>query len=115
MTNARALHGLKTPSALAEAIARLCDGAHPDKNGWRARCPHHQGTSTTSLSIDPTDDRVVLQCFGGCEPTAVVQALGLTMADLFCTPATNGHKRIIKVYDYTDAVGTLLHQTVRYD
>jgi hypothetical protein len=46
----------------------------------------------------------------------VVQALGLTMADLFVHPRpSNGHKRIVKVYDYYDAAGTLVHQTVRYD
>src|SRR4029450_11211169 len=40
------------------------------------------------------------------------------MADLFVTagPArTNGHKRIVTVYDYYDAHGTLVHQTVRYE
>jgi len=102
--------------ALAEAIAQRCEDAHPFKDGWRARCPNHQGKSDTSLSIDPADDRVVLKCFAGCEQTAVVHAMGLKMADLFVRQrSSNGHRRIVKVYDYFDAQGTLLHQTVRYD
>ena len=102
--------------ALAEAIAHLCEDAHPFHDGWRARCPHHQGTSDNSLSIDPADDRVILHCFGGCEHTAVVHALGLRMADLFVEQRpSNGHKRIVAVYDYVDADGTLVHQTVRYE
>src|SRR5215211_3926099 len=103
---------------LAEAIAQRCEDAHPYQDGWRARCPHHKGDSDTSLSIDPSDNRVVLKCFGGCNQADVVHAMGLTMADLFVqswTPNTNGHRRILKVYDYFDASGTLVHQTVRYD
>jgi predicted P-loop ATPase len=44
--------------------------------------------------------------------------LGLTLADLFATAGqarTNSYKRIVKVYDYVDAHGTLVHQTVRYE
>jgi len=101
---------------LAEAIANLCEDAHPYKDGWRARCPNHQGKTDTSLSIDPADDRVVLKCFGGCPQADVVHAMSLRMADLFMRPqSSNGHKHIVKVYDYYDAHGTLLHQTVRYD
>jgi len=30
-------------------------------------------------------------------------------------PSTNGHKKIVATYDYTDPRGNLLHQTVRYE
>ena len=102
-------------SALAEAIARRCEDAHPYQDEWRARCPNHQGKSDTSLSLTPADDRVLIHCHGACAPEDVVHALGLTMADLFLKPSTNGHKRIVKIYDYFDEHGTLVHQTVRYD
>ena len=107
-----------TATALAEALAHLCEEAHPCHDGWRARCPNHQGQSDTSLSIDPADDRVMVHCFGGCDQQAVVQALGLTLADLFVTSRaarTNGHKRIVQVYAYVDAHGQVLHETVRYE
>jgi putative DNA primase/helicase len=114
-TNGSTAFSVQTAEMLAEDIAGRCEDAHPYHNGWRARCPNHQGKSDTSLSIDPADDRVIVKCFGGCAQTAVVHAMGLRMADLFLRPSTNGHKCIVKVYDYYDAQGTLVHQTVRYD
>ena len=103
--------------ALAEAIARRCEDAHPYKDAWRARCPNHQGKSDTSFSITPADDRVLIKCFGECAASDVVQVLGLTMADLFVQSSAprHGQKRIVKEYDYHDAHGTLVHQTVRYE
>jgi putative DNA primase/helicase len=102
-------------SALAEALAQRCDQAHQRGETWVARCPAHDD-HTPSLHITPKDDKVVLHCFAHCTAEAVVQALGLTMADLFVQQRSpNGHRRILKVYDYFDAHGTLLHQTLRYD
>jgi len=103
--------------ALAEALASLCEDPHPDKDSWRARCPNHQGISTTSLSITPADDRVLLKCFGECTQLAIVQALGLTMRDLFVHQSKhkNGDRRLVKIYDYYDADGELRHQTLRYE
>lgn len=103
-------------STLAEDLAHRCEEPKPDKNGWLARCPAHQD-ATPSLSITPDNDKVLLHCFAGCTAKAIVEALGLTMADLFLQPKrrTNGHKRIAKIYDYHDTNGHVVHQTVRYD
>lgn len=103
-------------TSLAEALARLCEDPHVDGDGWRARCPNHAGKSDTSFSITPKDDRVLLNCFGGCATIDIVHAIGLTMADLFVKKAaqTNGYERIVDEYDYFDAHGTLIHQTIRY-
>lgn len=50
---------------------------------WTACCPAHADRSP-SLSIRELDDgRILLHCFGGCEIGAVVQALGIELADLF--------------------------------
>ena len=102
--------------ALAESLAHRCEEPQPEKNGWVARCPAHQDT-TPSLSITPRHDKVLLKCFAGCTAKAIVEALGLTMADLFLQPKRrpNGHKRIVKIYDYHDTNGHVVHQTVRYD
>ena len=52
--------------------------------GWRAKCPAHDGKSTSSLSIAAADDgRILIHCFGGCEPLAIVHAVGLELSDLF--------------------------------
>lgn len=50
---------------------------------WVALCPAH-GDRSPSLSIRESDDgRVLLHCFTGCSASEVVQAVGLSLSDLF--------------------------------
>jgi len=52
--------------------------------GWRAKCPAHDGKSNSSLAIITNETgAVILHCFGGCDALAVVHAVGLEMSDLF--------------------------------
>jgi hypothetical protein len=62
-------------------------------SGWMARCPcpnHGQdgnGDGTASLSISLGDDnKIILHCFAGCTPDAVLDTLDLTFSDLWPTP-----------------------------
>lgn len=64
-------------------------------DSWKACCPAHDSKSRSSLSISKGDNgRVLIHCFGGCEQTAIVDALGLTMRDLMLNddwkPSSNG-------------------------
>jgi hypothetical protein len=55
---------------------------------WNACCPAHQDRSP-SLTIRLEDDgRILLHCFAGCEPDAVLSAIGLQFSDLFPEPLT---------------------------
>lgn len=48
-----------------------------------ARCPAHSD-KTASLSVKHCDDgRVLLHCFAGCEPDAILGAVGLEFSHLF--------------------------------
>ena len=86
---------------------------------WSAQCPGHDDR-TASLSVTEGDDgRVLVFCHAGCETPAVLSAIGMTVKDLF---SDNGHQhngsgrpKIVATYDYRDAAGSLLFQTVRYD
>lgn len=50
---------------------------------WIALCPAHADKSP-SLSVRELDDgRVLVHCFSGCEVHAVLDAVGLTYADLY--------------------------------
>ncbi len=56
-------------------------GCHQQGRNWA--CPAHDDRSP-SLSIAAGDDgRVLVHCHAGCSAEAVVQAIGLEMADLF--------------------------------
>ena len=50
--------------------------------GWVAKCPAHQDRSP-SLSIRETEDRVLLHCFAGCSVSAICEAMGIRLRDLF--------------------------------
>lgn len=53
------------------------------KDRWKACCPAHDDKSP-SLSITETSDgTVLLKCWVGCNASAIVQAIGLELRDLF--------------------------------
>jgi hypothetical protein len=53
------------------------------RNGsWTACCPAHDDKSP-SLAIREEGGKVLLHCFGGCEVSAIVGALGMDMTELF--------------------------------
>src|SRR5579875_445323 len=57
-------------------------------HGWTARCPAHRDKHP-SLSIDLGEQgHILLKCFAGCSLEAIVQAVGMSMTELFpTTPA----------------------------
>lgn len=77
-----------TPGEFIEHLQKVRQTG-PDR--WLSRCPAHEDRSP-SLSIREGDGGAILvHCFGGCEPAAIVEALGLRLADLF--PDRGGHHR----------------------
>ncbi|MCJ7509628.1 MAG: AAA family ATPase [Dehalococcoidia bacterium] len=79
-----------------ETLARLPD-AKPTSDGWHAaRCPAHDDENPSLSVKQAADGNVLLKCHAGCEPTAVLVALGLAT-----------------VHDYRDADGKLYGQVVK--
>jgi hypothetical protein len=71
-------------------LSKLPD-AKRNGQGWQARCPGHDDRRP-SLSIAEGDDgRALMNCHAGCEPQAIVEALGLKLSDLM--PADDGKAR----------------------
>jgi hypothetical protein len=67
---------------LENILARL-QGVRRSGAGHIARCPAHEDRSPSLSIAEGRDGRVLLNCFAGCPPENIVQALGLTMRDLF--------------------------------
>lgn len=64
-------------------LSRLDHVKQTGAGRWLARCPAHDDKSP-SLSIRETDDgRILVHCFTGCDVNSIVQAVGLTLGDLF--------------------------------
>jgi putative DNA primase/helicase len=88
------------------------------RNGYHvALCPAH-GDRKASLSItEGNDGRALLHCHAGCAPQNIVSRLGLEMRDLALKPERNGKDRckVVESYDYQDAEGRMLFQTLRME
>jgi len=73
--------------ALERVLERL-PGATPRNGGWQASCPvpeHGQGNGDAhpSLSVSLSEDgKALVHCHAGCVTERVLEAVGLTMADL---------------------------------
>jgi hypothetical protein len=99
-----------------ETVLEKLDRVRRNGAGWQARCPAHDDRAP-SLSIGEGEDgRVLLTCHAGCDLDAILATLELTSADLFPPrERSNGQRRIVATFDYTDENGALLYQVVRYD
>lgn len=66
----------------ALAIVGRCGGGRERKDGWMVCCPVHEDRHP-SLAITAKGEKVLLRCWAGCPTTAIVEAIGLCMSDLF--------------------------------
>lgn len=77
-----------SPGPVELLLDRL-EGVRRHDGFYRAFCPAHDDRRTPNLDVREGDDgRALVICRAGCETGEVVEALGLTMRDLF---ARNGH------------------------
>lgn len=92
--------------ATVTALAQRCEGAHRDKQGWRAKCPVHQGQSDTSLHLWEEQGQLQVHCFAGCHPKDILDWLGV---------AKQPRREDVyeALYSYHDERGNLLYQVVR--
>lgn len=102
-----------------EQFVEKLEGSRRRGDKWEARCPAHDD-HRSSLSIATGDDgRVLAKCHAGCRLEEIVEAMGITMHDLFAPkeePKRQQKKgKIVATYDYLDEEGELLYQVVRFD
>ncbi len=97
-------------------LSRL-EGTRRGGKGWMARCPAHTDKSASLSVAETSDGTVLLHCFAGCHALSIVQAVGLTMADLFPNkpkPATpeerRENRRAVLQADWNAALGVLSHE-----
>jgi hypothetical protein len=67
--------------SLQDVIQKL-NGVKKSQSGFIAKCPAHNDDKQ-SLSINDSSERVLLNCFAGCPPEAIVRAIGIDWKQLF--------------------------------
>ena len=105
--------GAPSSPALEAVVGRL-ERVKRRGAGYIARCPAHEDREP-SLSVGIGDDgRVLVHCHAGCTTPAVLDALGLTEADLF--DRANGPAPLVELesYRYVDERGRHLYDVVRF-
>ena len=78
-----------------ESLLAKLPGVRKAGKDWSVRCPAHHDRRA-SLSVSEGDDGVALvKCHAGCDTSAILAVIGMTLADLFPakagpTPSRNG-------------------------
>src|SRR5437660_12269866 len=86
------LYPEQTASPTLDRVLAQLKGVRTSLRGWRACCPAH-GDLEPSLSIGLGEQgQVLLKCFTGCSLERIVEAMGLTITDLFPDGATLAEK-----------------------
>lgn len=101
---------------LAEVLAKFPSVRRRGKE-YRTVCPVH-GDDAAHPSLEITDGHtgIVFLCrTKGCAPADILNAVGLTWADVTPARATTTTPKIAAIYDYRDAAGVLRYQVVRQD
>jgi len=78
---ARVLEDTPSLPQVEVLLGRLEGVRRAGAGSWMARCPAHPDRNP-SLSVSVKEGRVLLHCFAGCPPEAVLGAVGLTWKDL---------------------------------
>ncbi len=95
------------------------DGVRQQGGYWMARCPAHEDAKASLSVRQGTEQPVLLHCHAGCEVTAVLDAIGLSLADV---SSPNGREQpagewtpgeAIAVYSYVAERGKLYFQVCR--
>ncbi len=102
-------------SAPIETLLARLDAVKPQgQNKWLARCPAHDDKHPSLSLKEGNDDVVLLKCWGGCNASEIVGAVGLELSDLFPKRETFDHSKPQRLdkkpWSATDVLRALTHE-----
>ena len=91
------------------------------RNSWQCKCPAHYDKKA-SLTITQAEDKYLFYCHSGCETKDIMDAVGLTWADLSESKTAaevfgdipKWQQGLEAVYDYHDNDGNYAYSKLRY-
>lgn len=103
-------------SAPIEQLLSRLDGVQQVKaNGWKSRCPSHNGEGKSLVITHSDDGRILIHCFAyECEPGEILSAIGMTVSDLFPDRLPERvYPRMKHAIPAIDIVRTLKHELTK--
>lgn len=101
---------------LERLLGRLSRLRQVGENQWQAQCPAHDDRTPSLRVSTGSDGRVLVCCHAGCETRAVVEAVGLTLPDLFSVAtAVRVSPSVRRRHIYCDGDGTPVYAIERLD
>jgi len=98
----------------AESFAELVKARRAGRGRWMARCPAHEDGSPSLSISEGRDGRVLLNCFAGCRLTSILQALNLSLRDLFAgEPLTREQKALRETQQKAEAAEKAKQRRIR--
>ena len=98
-------------SPVEQLLSRL-EGVRETSSGqWAAKCPAHDDKSP-SLVVSDKGDRILIHCFAGCDAEEVMNAVDLTLADLFDKPMQHSPIRKRDRWDARALLKTSLGESI---
>lgn len=102
-----------------ELVLGKLDSVRQHGGYWMACCPAHEDRNASLSVARGKDQPVVFKCHAGCDRDSILDAIGLTVADVSKPLEERDHGEwtpfgdAIAIYDYTDEHGKLLYQVCR--
>ena len=93
-------------SNLNTVLSRLDKVQRIGNDRYKAICPAHDDRSP-SLAIKEDEGRLLLHCFGGCETSVVLGAIGLDFTDIMPDKASGSFKKDKKPFYAMDILGII--------
>ncbi len=96
-------------------LLELLEGVRETAPGrYIARCPAHDDRSPSLAIKDGDDGRVLIHCFAGCEPEAILSAIGMTFSDIMPERIGTEHsyRPVRNRISPRDALATLDHESL---
>jgi 3-oxoacyl-(acyl-carrier-protein) synthase len=102
---------------ILNALERLPKAREVKAGAWIGRCPAHEDVNPSLSWTTGEGGAALVRCHAGCPTEAVVEAVGMSMADLFAPdePKTKSSMREVATYPYRDEEGGLLYEVVRFE
>ena len=72
-----------------------------------ACCPAHDDRSPSMTIRECDDGRILLHCFGGCEPQSILSSIGMEFGELFPQPIYHRGKPLRRPFPVSDVLTTV--------